>query len=196
MQSAEDSFKISQARYDEIKVNVKSLPKNGFVIFQHAAFPTNYMDQRSREIVNTPKSVTFKNYEKVYILMVGSGEFVLEYKREYIAPDAHWRNTFNYAITIYGSLALYILYFFIFEGKNVLQWLRNKLQSNQVQVRSQNAIYSSGEDNDKTIEAMVENVDRDESYEPDQCASFPVENLDMSNGVISHGSFEEDRKRK
>ena len=174
------------------------MPKNGFVIFQHAPFPTNYMETRNREVVNTIKTVTFKNYEKVYILMVGAGEFELEYKREYNAPDARWRNTFNYAITIYGSLALYVLYFFIFEGKNVLQWLRNKLQSNQSSpVKNQNAIYSSSEhDNDKTLEAMVENVDRDESIEPDHYASSPVDILDISNGVISHASYEEDRKRK
>lgn len=121
LSSAEDTFKISQARYDEIKVNVKSLPPNGFVIFQHSAFPSNYMEIRNRHnVTSSPETVTFKNYEKVLILLVGKGEFVLEYKREYVAPENKWRHKFNYAITIYGSLALYTLYFFIFEGKNVL----------------------------------------------------------------------------
>lgn len=78
--------------------------------------------------------------------MVGKGEFILEYKREYVAPESKWRNKFNYAITIYGSLVLYTIYFFVFEGKNVLGWCRRKLQSNPGQIQ-QKSVLSSDDNN-------------------------------------------------
>lgn len=111
---------------DEIIVEVNKLPAGGSVYLQHSAFPYNYMEWRAREIVTEPRKLAFHNYEQVYILLPNPGSYELAYKRYAFKQEAPWRNTFNLAITIGGSVFAYLAYFFIFEFQRCSKWLKSK----------------------------------------------------------------------
>jgi hypothetical protein len=135
LHSTKDSYKLSDGRYDEITVKVSEMPKGGRILFQHAPFPTNYMDYRSRKVATQKdQTFTFKNYDQILILFVDNGDYKLEYKREFNPPDTPWRKRFNVYITMLTSTIFYLLYFIVFERTNTWNWLKKKLSKNDNKV--------------------------------------------------------------
>lgn len=93
------------------------MPKGSEILVTHSAFPNNYMDSRTHHNLNDTGELTLKNYEQIYVLLVDSGDYTIEYRRQDIQPLTPWRNRFNLYITICGSLTAFLVYFIIFEGK-------------------------------------------------------------------------------
>ena len=106
----------------------------------HAPFIDKYMERRHVEVVKSPGEFRFPNYEKVYILMEGYGDFEFEYKRE--MPDLKLTNygaLFSWYITILAGFSIWIIYFIVFEGRKFVNWAQNKLRGSSHKVRIGNS---------------------------------------------------------
>ena len=115
------------------------------------------MEWRARETVTQPTELRFKNYEKVWILLVTNGTYEFLYKREKILPSKSLRHTLNLAITIGGGAVLYIAYFLLFEYKRCFKWFKNKT--------GRNSQVTNVDDWEHKTEVQNEDVDIDKKEE-------------------------------
>ena len=137
----DENFRWSNSNNDSILINVKSMPAGSKIYFQHAAYPHKDLEFRNREIITEPTGDTplkFRNYERIYILLYGKGDFELEYKREYLMPPED-PNADKYAlyITIYCGAVMWIIAAIFFEGKNCLKCIRKKMKGNADQIKDE-----------------------------------------------------------
>lgn len=116
------------------------------------------MEWRARETVSQPTELKFKNFEQVYILLATPGTYELLYKRQATLLKKTWRHTFNLAITIGGSVVLYIAYFLVFESERLKKWIKRITGANSEVANEQ-------PENFHNTELVVEDIDAHNSNE-------------------------------
>jgi len=83
----DEHFRWSQSNNDSILMNVKKMPQDATIYFQHAAYPHQELEFRNRKVIVNPTEdapLKFRNYERIYVLLLGKGDYELEYKREFV----------------------------------------------------------------------------------------------------------------
>jgi hypothetical protein len=151
--SANDEyFRWSKSNNDSILINVKSMPQGATIYFQHAAYPHQELEFRNRKEITAPTTdepLKFRNYERIYVLLLGKGDYELEYKREFVTPPVD-PNADKYAlyITIYCGAVMWIIAAIFFEGKNCVKCIRNRQKGNATEIKDDADDKAREEDND------------------------------------------------